>query len=97
MTNEGIVELNWRKIEIRDLVDSGVLKAGDILRAKRPVGDVSDVAMVLENGSIELESGDRFTTPTGAAVALGADTKVNGWEFWVHERTGSPLGELRER
>jgi len=74
-----------------------LIRPGDIVVGARPGREVSATAIVLEGGVLELESGDRFTAPSKAAMSLGYPGSINGWDFWVHQETGKTLGQLRAR
>lgn len=80
---------------ITDLIAEGLLQPGDILVGNRP--DLEATAIVLPDGVIELENGDRFTAPSKAAMSLGNPGVINGWDFWVHQSSGVSLKELRAR
>ena len=83
-------------VQIIDLIQSGLVKSGDILIGRRPGASSSATAILLENGSIELEKGERFTAPSGAAMSLGLNVTLNGWDFWIHQASGKQLKRLRE-
>jgi len=87
---------NSSNVSVRDLIVSGQLAAGDILIGRRDGVEASATAIVLEDGSIELENGERFAAPSAAAMALGLDVVINGWDFWLHERTRRRLRDLRD-
>ncbi|MCO4273052.1 DUF262 domain-containing protein [Pseudarthrobacter sp. HLT3-5] len=64
----------------RELVASGLLPSGTILRAR--YGQWGDRRCeVLETGELRTDDGKRFTTPSGAGhhIRKGA---TNGWAFW---------------
>jgi hypothetical protein len=48
---------------------------------------------VTDDGAIETSAG-RFHAPSPALRAL-VGYEINGWENWVHVRTGKPLSLLR--
>lgn len=83
-------------VTVLDLVSAGFVEPGDILVGSRDGVDAKATAMVLGDGSIELEGGERFAAPSSAAMALGLSGVINGWSFWVHEPTGRRLGDLRD-
>jgi hypothetical protein len=83
-------------VEVTDLLRSGLLHAGDILTGRQEGTAASSTAWVLENGDIELENGQRFQSVSSAAMALGLGVTINGWTFWIHERTDKSLATLRK-
>jgi hypothetical protein len=80
-------------VTLRDLLDVGILERGDVLIGRKE--GLASTAIVLDDGSLELEDGRQFPAPSTAAMALGLEIVINGWEFWVHERSGSKLRDLR--
>lgn len=46
----------------------------------------------VENGQIILPSGERFNSPSTAALAVNGNTSVNGWRAW--SRNGQTLADL---
>ena len=80
-----------------DLIQVGLVTVGDILVGKRPGVTGQAAAIVLDAGAIELENGQRFTALSTAAMSLGLGVTINGWQYWVHERTGKLLSKLREK
>ena len=49
-----------------------------------------------DDGAIEMENGQRYTAPSPAAMSLGLGVVINGWQYWVHEKTGKLLSKLRK-
>ncbi len=81
------------------IFDSGLIKAGEKLV---PVGDSHHVvATVADDGSIVLQNGESYKSPSLAAkkaVALeGGAGARNGWYFWKVGEKGPVLDELRRR
>jgi len=83
-------------VEVIDLIRSGLLRAGDLLTGRQAGTTTSATALVLEDGDIELENGQRFSSVSPAAMALGLGVVINGWGFWIHERSGKSLATLRQ-
>jgi len=83
-------------VQLVDLIQVGLIAAGDILVGKRPGATGQATAIVLDAGGIELENGQRFNAPSTAAMSLGLGVTINGWNYWVHERTGKLLSKLGE-
>lgn len=79
--------------------DAGLIKAGEKLV---PVGQSHHVvATVAEDGSIVLQNGESYKSPSLAAkkaVALeGGAGARNGWHFWKVGENGPVLDELRRK
>lgn len=83
-------------VKLLDLISAGFVQPGDILVGTRGGIDTNATAMVLGDGSLELENGERFAAPSSAAMALGLTGVINGWTFWLHDNTGKRLGDLRD-
>lgn len=81
--------------ELLPYVEHGRIAAGDELCWERPRRGERHLATVTGNGEIELSDGRRFTSPSGAAVAV-AGGNHNGWNMWVHTASGRKLQEIRE-
>jgi hypothetical protein len=64
-------------LSIKDLMDAGLLKAGQQLRFRRR-NDTQ--AQITSQGKI-LFRGVEYKTPSGAAKAVD-DTTLNGWIIW---------------
>lgn len=84
-------------ISVLDLINAGLLEKGDLLVGRQTGDDPRATAIVLADGAIELETGERFGAPSGAAMALGPTRPVNGWSFWIHEASGRRLSDLRKQ
>jgi len=83
-------------VQLVDLLRVGLVSVGDLLVGKRPGATGQATAMVLDDGAIELENGQRYTAPSTAAMSLGLGVVINGWQYWVHDRSGKLLSKLRE-
>jgi hypothetical protein len=83
-------------VQVTDLLRSGLLHAGDILTGRQDGIAASATAWVLEDGDVELENGQRFHSVSSAAMALGLGVTINGWTFWIHERSDKSLATLRK-
>lgn len=80
--------------ELNALIQAGLLRAGEELIWKRRA--VSHRAVVTPAGALELEDGQIFESPSGAARAL-AGYEVNGWRNWARVRDGVRLASLRDQ
>jgi hypothetical protein len=93
---EGPRSRNPIEVQVIDLLRAGLLVPGDILQGKKPGSTVSSTALVLENGWLELENGSQYPAVSTAAMSLGLSGIINGWTFWVLERSNKTLKKLRE-
>ena len=62
------------------ITNRGALQPGVALYSKHKGED--HLAVVAADGYIELEDGQRFKSPSGAAAAAAGLKAVNGWAFW---------------
>jgi hypothetical protein len=83
-------------VQLLDLIRAGLLIPGDILQGRRPGSTVSSTALVLNNGWLELENGEQFSTVSKAAMSLGLSGVINGWTFWILDRSDKSLKKLRD-
>jgi hypothetical protein len=95
-TNSG--SRTYFDVSLRDLIEKGLIGAGDILLGKRAGATAQATAIVLENGSVELENGSVFSSLSPAAMALfGPDPVINGWDFWIHQDSQKVMKEIRDQ
>ena len=87
---------NHVDVQLIDLIRAGLLVVGDILEGRKPGSSAAAVAIVLENGWLELENGKTYPAVSTAAMALGIPGVINGWKFWTLLRTDKSLGKLRD-
>lgn len=80
-------------VSVPDLVNSGLLQAGQELRLRKS----STVAIVKADGKLEV-GGRLFASPSTAAGAALGGTATNGWLAWcVESETGRrSVSELRQ-
>lgn len=86
-----------KAVKIPDLLSSGLLEDGEQIEWHRPRSGVTYYANVLADGEIELENGDRASSPSGAATKAANLKAFDGWEGWAKSSTGETLHTLRER
>jgi hypothetical protein len=90
--------IGGRRITLSDLIEAGLLAAGDGLVWERPNLGQTHRATVESNGELILEDGRRFSSPSGAAVAVNEGRPADGWNAWrVTSIDNALLGELRRR
>ena len=83
---------------LTDLLTAGLLVPSDVLDGKKgPRSKIWGQAIVLHNGTMEIETGEAFDNPSPAAMTLlGTESPINGWRFWYHGPSGKTLAQLRE-
>ena len=86
---------NSNKVRLIDLIRAGLLAPGDVLQGKKPGTTLNASALVLDNGWLELENGQQYEAVSTAAMSLGLPGVINGWKFWVLERSDKSLKKLR--
>lgn len=89
------VKISGRRVRLSDLLDAGRLEAGQELIWERPRLGVVYRAVVTENGSLRLEDGRTFSSPSRAAVEAADIPAYDGWFAWT--ANGVPLIDLRRR
>ena len=80
-------------IKLAQLVDAGLIEAGDVLVSTN--GAWHARARITSDARISMD-GDLYETPSAAASAV-TNRSANGWDFWARQTpTGSvPLSTLR--
>ena len=85
-----------KRVRMADLLDAELIEPGEQLRWDRPRLGESYTATVLGNGSIELEDGRSFSSPSRAAKEAANIVAYDGWHAWhVPRLDRTPLNELR--
>jgi hypothetical protein len=69
-----------RRESVRDLLDAGLIGAGERLRFTRPRAGEEHFATVSPEGRIVLVDGNEYDTPSDAAKAV-ANIQVNGHQL----------------
>ena len=87
--------IGGKPIKLADLLDAGILEEGEPLEWARPQKGEHYKAKVLPNGSIELEDGRKFSSPSRAAGEAADIPAVDGWTSWAAPRVGKKLHGLR--
>jgi CBS domain-containing protein len=89
--------LDGRRVTISDLLDAGLLTEGDALQFKRPRLRETHRAVVTAPGTLALDGGQEFRSPSRAAV-VAADVKaLDGWHAWILVKSGRSLDSLRQQ
>ena len=89
--------LHGRRVQLRDLVDAGLLSPGARLRFVRSrVGDTHH-AEVTPAGRVRLlPDGEEFPSPSRAAMVAAGMRAVDGWLAWTVVESGRSLDSLRQ-
>lgn len=78
-----------------DLIEAGLLHAGDVLNRGRPQKGATHYATVLANGDLRFDDGRQFSSPTAAATLAARHSVTDGWTVW-RLPDGRSLAELRD-
>jgi CBS domain-containing protein len=74
--------LDGRRVTINDLLEAGLLAAGDELTFTRTRLDETHRATVTATGKLTLEDGQEFPSPSRAAMAATGSRAIDGWRAW---------------
>jgi hypothetical protein len=88
-------KIDGHPIKIPDLMEAGLLQVGDRLRWVRPQKGEEYGAEITANGSILLDTGETYTSPSRAAMEAAGIPAYDGWYAWTVERLGKRLNDLR--
>jgi CBS domain-containing protein len=88
--------LDGKRVTIADLIDAGLLSAGDALRFRRPRVGQTYRSVVTAAGAISLEGGQEFRSPSRAAAVAADMPAVDGWHAWTVMSSGRSLDSLRQ-
>jgi CBS domain-containing protein len=88
--------LDGKRVTIDDLLKAELLAPGDMLRFKRPRIGRTHYAAVTPSGTLTLEGGQEFNSPSRAAAVAADMTAVDGWHAWVLDKSGQRLDALRQ-
>ncbi len=88
--------LDGKRVTIGDLIGAGLLAAGDALRFKRPRVGQMYRSSVTAAGTVALEGGQEFRSPSRAAAVAADMPAVDGWHAWTVVSSGRSLDSLRQ-
>jgi hypothetical protein len=89
--------LGGRRVQVRDLIEAGLIGPGTKLRFHRRRMRVTYHAEVTGSGRVRLlPDGQEFPTPSRAAAVAAGMRAVDGWLVWTVVKTGRPLDVLRQ-
>ena len=89
--------LDGRRVTIADLLEAGLLTAGDALRFRRPRRGETHRAVVTASGALALDGGQEFRSPSRAATVAADMRAVDGWHAWTTVTSGRSLDSLRQQ
>ena len=93
---EDWTRIEGRRVRLSDLLDAGLVNAGDELVWERPRAGGTHHGRVTENGAIELEDGRQFASPSRAGIEAAGVHALDGWHAWrVPARGNAKLDDLR--
>ncbi len=88
--------LDGRRVTIGDLLDNGLLEVGSEMRFKRPRAGQTHKAIITTVGSVSLEGGQEFRSPSRAAAVAADVSAMDGWHAWTVVPSGRSLDSLRQ-
>lgn len=83
-------------LRLRDLLEAGIITAGDDLVWKRRHSRVVFTAKILPNGIIKTSDGVLHSSPSMAARHVNMGKSTNGWRVWQLSTSKQSLFELRK-
>lgn len=88
--------LDGRRVQVKDLLDSGLLHAGAVLEFRRPRSGEVHSAEVSPAGRLQLQDGREFAAPSRAAMEAAGLRAIDGWIVWTVAGTSTTLFDLRK-
>lgn len=70
------------RVTIQELLDDGLLAAGQVLHWERPIAGQRYECTVIATGQLQLPDGRTFGSPSPAACAAANLASYNGWRAW---------------
>lgn len=86
--------IKWARGGIAELLDAGLVTAGEELVWNRRYLGVRHTARIQSDGTLVLADGRVYANPCGATTALGGNHQ-NGWSAFRRVSDGRTLGDLR--
>lgn len=87
--------LDGRRVQVKDLLDRGLVTAGDVLEFRRPRSGERYLAEVTPAGRLRLEDGREFAAPSRAAMEAAERGAIDGWSAWTVSASDRTLFSLR--
>lgn len=88
--------LQGRRVQLKDLVEEGLLGVGARLEFPRPRSGEVHSAEVTVDGRIRLSDGREFAAPSRAAMEVADLPAIDGWSAWIVAGEGVSLFTLRQ-
>lgn len=89
--------LGGRRVQVRDLVDAGLVRPGAKLRfVRRRIGETYHAEVTAAGRVRLLPDGEEFSSPSRAAMVAAGMRAVDGWLAWILVETGRQLDALRQ-
>jgi len=88
--------LDGRRVQVKDLLDMGLLTAGEVLEFRRPRSGERYTAEVTPEGRLRLEDGREFAAPSRAAMEAAERGAIDGWSAWTLSASDRTLFSLRK-
>lgn len=89
-------KINGRRVRVTDLLDAGLLEDGDALYWERRNLGQRFESTITSSGTIALNDGRAFASPSRAAMEAAGIPAYDGWYAWHVERLeGRTLDSLR--
>jgi hypothetical protein len=82
---------------LADLMNEGLLQAGETLFWERKQRNVVYKAEVTSKGLLKTQDGAVHRTPSGAAKHLNGQKPIDGWHAWKTETSKEKLSDLRSK
>jgi hypothetical protein len=82
-------------LSLRDLLEAGLVSAGDDIIWKRRNSRLTFTAKILPNGMIKTTDGVSHNSPSMAARHVNMGISTNGWRVWQLASSKQSLYELR--
>jgi hypothetical protein len=87
-----------RRVQISDLLEGGFLLPAEVLQFRRRNLGQLFTATVLDDGSIEIQDGSTYSSPSRAASRAAGGGSFDGWNAWQVPRiNGETLNAVRMR
>lgn len=88
--------LDGRRVQVKDLLDRGLLKVDAVLEFRRPRSGERYLAEVTPAGRLRLEDGREFAAPSRAAMEAAEIGAIDGWSAWAVSGSDRTLFSLRK-
>ena len=83
-------------LSLRNLLEAGLISAGDDLIWKKRNSRLTFTAKIMQNGMIKTSDGVLHNSPSTAARHVNMGMSTNGWRVWQVATSKQSLFELRK-